>query len=237
MPGEAQILTSVPDGLLALLTERLPSSLTILRRLQLATRETGSAPHARIIVASDSGRLEDGSAKPRAFTVVYVNCSAAPETQMFMYSTLEDKSQGAISDDDRSEHGAQLDSVMEVLIRLRTEFDLESISPNCLLLGGLHSDVRAILEKSGRVRPRPSGYYDKWLFRVEGLPQSELPLPEGMHWDGATLADCMLVVSRTHLPRTAETLSTLPSLMIKLEDETPIAWAFLGVDGSLSSLH
>ncbi|PNY29606.1 Uncharacterized protein TCAP_00476 [Tolypocladium capitatum] len=237
MLREAQIFTCVPDGLLALLTERLPTSLSILRRLQLAARDAGSAPNARIILVSDSGGLGGRSAKPRAFTVVYANFSVSTETQMFMYSTLEDKSRGAISDDDRSEHEAQLDHVMEALIRLRTELDPESVYPSCLLLGSVHSDVRAIIEKSGRVRPRPSGDYDKWLFRVEDLPQSESPLPEGMHWRGTTLADCELVVSRTDIPRTAETLSALPSLMVKLEDETPVAWAFLGIDGSLISLH
>lgn len=202
MPGETQVFTSVPDALLALLTERLPTSLTILRRLQLAIRETGSTPNARILFVSDSGSLEDGAANPKSFTVVYANYSVATETQMFMYSTLEDRSQGAVSDD-RPEHEAQLDGVVEALVRLRTELDPESIRPSCLLLGSVHSDVRAILERSGRVRPRPSGNYDKWLFRVEDLPRSEPPLPEGMHWDGATLSDCKLVVSRTDVPRTA----------------------------------
>ncbi|POR36251.1 Uncharacterized protein TPAR_03544 [Tolypocladium paradoxum] len=209
MPTEAQIFTSVPDALLALLAGRLPTSLTMLHRLQLAARETGSTPNARIIFVSDSASFGDGSTKPKAFTAVYANFSIATETQMFMYSTLEDKSLGDFTTDDQSEHEAQLDGVMEVLIRLRTDIDSESLYPTYLLLGSVHSDVRAILEKSGRVRPRPSGNYDKWLFRVEDLPQSEPPLPEGMHWDGATLSDCKLVVSRTDIPRTAYELHAL----------------------------
>ncbi|EWZ48871.1 hypothetical protein FOCG_07283 [Fusarium oxysporum f. sp. radicis-lycopersici 26381] len=32
-------------------------------------------------------------------------------------------------------------------------------------------------------------------------------------------------------------LLKLPSLFIKLEDGTPVAWAFLAVDGSLCSVH
>ncbi|KAF4595696.1 hypothetical protein GQ602_001309 [Ophiocordyceps camponoti-floridani] len=49
--------------------------------------------------------------------------------------------------------------------------------------------------------------------------------------------DCVTVVSRSDIPRTPEFLYGLPSLVIKSEDETPVAWAFLGVDGSLISLH
>ena len=203
MPGETQVSTSVPDGLFALLAERLPTALTILRRLQLAARQIASKPKARILFVTDSGSLGDGSAKPRCFTAVYANFAAATETQMFMYSTLEDKSVGDHTAVDQAEHEAQLNSVVAALVGLRAELDPESVHPSSLILGSVHSDVRAILEKSGRVRARESGNYDKWLFRAEDLPQSEPQLPEGMHWDGATNADCRLVVSRTDIPRTA----------------------------------
>jgi len=53
------------------------------------------------------------------------------------------------------------------------------------------------------------------------------------------------VRSRTQIPRQDATLALLPSLALFPEEETghqaeqgpPVAWAFLGADGSLCSLH
>ncbi|EWZ02785.1 hypothetical protein FOYG_02009 [Fusarium oxysporum NRRL 32931] len=64
-----------------------------------------------------------------------------------------------------------------------------------------------------------------------------LPSTTGMVWGTGTAWDCELVKSRTSVPRSVELLLTLPSLFIKLEDGTPVAWAFLAVDGSLCSVH
>ena len=47
-----------------------------------------------------------------------------------------------------------------------------------------------------------------------------------------------LVKSRTQIPRQEKTLRLLPNLAIYPKTSaTPIAWSFLGLDASLSSLH
>lgn len=44
-------------------------------------------------------------------------------------------------------------------------------------------------------------------------------------------------LSETNRHRRREMLVNLPNLMIKRDDGSPIAWALLGTDGSLVSVH
>ncbi|KYK61107.1 hypothetical protein DCS_02248 [Drechmeria coniospora] len=200
MPGQTQIFTSIPDQLIELVSDRLPTSITLLRRLQFAVRENGATANTRIIVASDTGNLGDGTLKPRIFTAVHADLSPRAPISLFMYSTLEDKSREMIAGD-REEHEAQVSEVVNALIRLRSQFDPEGNYPTSVLLGSVHEDVGAILIKLGRVLPQH--LYEKWLFRVQDIPPTDLQLPRGMHWGSATAADCKLAVSRSNIPRTA----------------------------------
>lgn len=43
--------------------------------------------------------------------------------------------------------------------------------------------------------------------------------------------------SRTQIPRQETTLAILPQLAIRNTDNVPVAWAFVGLDGSLTTLH
>ncbi|MCJ1446891.1 MAG: hypothetical protein MMC23_007398 [Stictis urceolatum] len=93
--------------------------------------------------------------------------------------------------------------------------------------------------------------YAKFIFPPHALSTPTTPstsitsgtatLPTGMHWTPIQPADLKLVLSRTEIPRTERTLEILPSVGVRLsrgpEEGRLIAWAFLGVDGSLSSLH
>ena len=85
-------------------------------------------------------------------------------------------------------------------------------------------------------------------------------LPAGLHWSSLSAKDLTTVRSRTHIPRREGTMRLIPSVCVRrlpgfvhptsslrpshtpAEDapigpDDPIAWGFLGVDGSLSSLH
>ncbi|KIH87624.1 hypothetical protein SPBR_08933 [Sporothrix brasiliensis 5110] len=105
--------------------------------------------------------------------------------------------------------------------------------------------------------------FDKWLFRFEDVPVLSQPedteLVTGIHEDvadgpdGARASlswdrvrshdDASLVISRTSIPRTVHTLLGVPSVALrekaatKGQDGTLQAWAFVGVDGSLWTLH
>ncbi|OOQ82023.1 hypothetical protein PEBR_40668 [Penicillium brasilianum] len=93
---------------------------------------------------------------------------------------------------------------------------------------------------------------------------TENPLPAGYRYHdrrgrvGVLSSQLDLVQSRTHIPRPREQLQSLPSVAIYCDarssdanaaaeetgsgkderlDEMPIAWAFLGVDGAVATLH
>ncbi|KAF2230762.1 hypothetical protein EV356DRAFT_536128 [Viridothelium virens] len=85
-------------------------------------------------------------------------------------------------------------------------------------------------------------------------------LLDGLYWSAMQERDLSTVRARTHIPRREQTMRLLPSICIRrlptfvhhkpsahvshasaegepIGPDDPIAWAFLGVDGSLSSLH
>ncbi|KAL9103236.1 MAG: hypothetical protein Q9187_009031, partial [Circinaria calcarea] len=100
--------------------------------------------------------------------------------------------------------------------------------------------------------------YKKFLIAPRSRERGDArtwPLPDGLCWSRVKEDELPLVLSRTEIPRTERTLKLLPSVAIRArrklscttttEDEKQcngdngrlIAWAFLGVDGSLTSLH
>ncbi|QLI68211.1 uncharacterized protein G6M90_00g035550 [Metarhizium brunneum] len=231
--AQVSVFDSPPEELLHLLASQLPASLTLLRRLQFAVHRNCTGPDARIIVSSDTGQIGDGPTKPTCFAAAYAELSTGPDTQMVMYSSME---QGRPSDEELPVHEGHIMNLVRTLAELRREYGGKLAYGNSLLVGNVHSDVHDILTKTGRVTARRD--YDKWLFRMEHVPELKETLDlAGMHWGTASLEDCRLVASRTDIPRPPELLVQLPGLMLKLQDGTPIAWAFIGLHGSLISLH
>lgn len=200
MTPKVQTHKDVPDELLDLLNQHLPYSLPLLRRLQFAKYKEGITTHARTIVVSQRDSLS-GIVDADPFTVVYVDFSGGPETQMWLFSTLETKEE--ISRNEQAEHEDLMRALMKEIIRSSRDYGEETTFPGSLLLGTVHTRVRRILEDMERVTPRPTGYYDKWLFKSSDLPTKDVQLPDGMRWDTASLADCEIVVTRTDIPRTA----------------------------------
>ncbi|KAK1573656.1 acetyltransferase [Colletotrichum navitas] len=242
----AAIYTTVPEGLVPLLETHLPNSLPVLRRLQFTGFKGGMRPTARVIFASDaplSSGAESGSPpQPRHFTVAYLDFGSDKETQLFMYSTLEDEHGTAIpcEEEERETAELQIMAALEAVRQVGREQPDGGRAhyPGACLVGTLATATRAVMIRRGAtVRPRASYEYEKWLFQVEDVPEPDAALPEGATWGPATERDCEVVIARTEIPRQVKTLMTFPSLVLRLADETPIAWSFLGTDGSLSSLH
>ncbi|KAJ3563387.1 hypothetical protein NPX13_g8216 [Xylaria arbuscula] len=67
-----------------------------------------------------------------------------------------------------------------------------------------------------------TGLYDKWIFEIGKLPAVKLAGDGPGDGDG---------------DGRRRTMKLLPSTALYLDDGTPVAWAFLGPDSSLSSLH
>ncbi|KAJ5219943.1 hypothetical protein N7468_009147 [Penicillium chermesinum] len=99
--------------------------------------------------------------------------------------------------------------------------------------------------------------YEKYFFprtcftpREDGEASGSVPLPAGYRYAdrrgrvGVLAEHLDLVQSRTHIPRSREQLSMMPGVAVYKdvdgdgeEEELPIAWAFLGLDGPLATLH
>ncbi|KAF4340911.1 gnat family protein [Fusarium beomiforme] len=218
MADFVKVYTTVPKQLLALLTNQLPYSLPLLRRLQFTKFENGLRETARVILAAES-QLEDRVTFPERFTAAYIDVGGGPDTQTWIYSTLEHPDNAALKD--TTIYEKQLDKIIEESVGIAKEYGRPLIYGDAVLLGTLHDSVRELLYKTGRVQPRETGAYDKWLFKYEDLPKEETALPEGMHWGTATEDDCRVVISRTNIPRTVQVLMRFDGSLISLHCEEP----------------
>lgn len=199
MADFVKVYTTVPKQLLALLTNQLPYSLPLLRRLQFTKFENGLRETARVILAAES-QLEDGLDFPKRFTAAYIDVGGGPDTQTWIYSTLEHPNDA--DPKDTAVYEKQLHKIIEESVVTAKAHGRSLVYGEAVLVGTLHDSVRDLLYKTGRVQARETGAYDKWLFKYEDLPKDETALPEGMHWGTATDDDCRVVISRTNIPRT-----------------------------------
>lgn len=198
---KAQIFTFVPDRLLDLLAGHLPTSLTILRRLQFASYTNLSSHDSHIVFSSDIGTLDNKSTKTKHFAVTFVDLLGGPDTQMWFYSSMEAADYENLSQSELHIHETHIMKCVYALVQIRKRFACDLAYGNSVLLGSLHSEVCKILIKNKRILPLPSGKYDKWLFKVQDIPSWDMPLWEGMYWAEASLGDCQIAASRTDLPR------------------------------------
>ncbi|KAK8035913.1 hypothetical protein PG991_001986 [Apiospora marii] len=254
-----------PEALLQLLSAHLPRSLSLLRRLQFTKFPGGVTEHARILYASDtalpsaplnvSGVTTSAMEHHHPFTAAYLDISRGPETQLWMYSTLERCSNNKDSEDGGDEKEEENHrqkalrhtvSILRTVRRLRDEYAAVPSQSSPLgpfvLAGTLSEALRIALRDEVGVASSNVSPYDKWLLDARALPspvghEKTSLLDPGMRWGTVGREDIALVLSRSDVPRKEKTVKLLPSTAITLEDGTPIAWCFLGPDGSLSSLH
>lgn len=112
--------------------------------------------------------------------------------------------------------------------------------PSVVTLGACHHKVVKILAEAGLVReefPGPDAELNKFLFKVSNLPETKEP-PEGLRWGDMREQDIATVQARTSIPRAKETLLSLKSVgVFEQSTDRTVAWTFLGLDGSLTTLH
>lgn len=181
-----------PRELYTLLSEHLPLSVTLTRRLQFTALPGGSTSHSRVLFASTEGKL---ASSPKSFTAAYLDISGGPDTQMVLYSTAESDVPG--------DYVSQFQALVAECIKIRQSYGKTHYGGS-VLLGSLDSKSQAFLETiSGRVQSRSTGEYNKFFFDVDKIPDTTTALPEGMTWGTGTLDDCKVVVSRTDIPRPA----------------------------------
>ncbi|EMR61475.1 putative gnat family protein [Eutypa lata UCREL1] len=249
MPVEVITYKEPPPQLFALLKRHVPHSLPLLRRLEFTRFPGGITEQTHILWASDVELANDLPASSVGFTAGYLDFSRGPETELWLYSSLErdhhalpDKTAAAAAAAESACGDLAVAALREVR-RIRDRYpDEERRKLPTLLIGGLNNELRCAMANRGVVFPYVTPW-DKWMFRVDELPDIDVSgvaggaLPPGMRWDAVRREEIPLVLSRSNIERTERTVKLLRTVAIKLEDGTPIAWAFLGPDSSLSSLH
>ncbi|KAF2705257.1 hypothetical protein K504DRAFT_460518 [Pleomassaria siparia CBS 279.74] len=115
------------------------------------------------------------------------------------------------------------------------------LDPNSVVtLGACHEQLVQICTDAGLVRQEFPGHQarlDKFIFNVADLP-SKKDLPQGLRWGEMTKEAIDIMQATATIPRTTSTLLTMERVGV-FDEKTglPIAWAFLGLDGSLVSLY
>ena len=115
-------------------------------------------------------------------------------------------------------------------------------NPDIMLFGALHSLTLPHLQSLSLLSPPllPPFPNHTFHFPLSALPPPT-PLPKTLRWGKLKPAHFPLVRSRTEIARQDYTLARLPNLAIfpvdEFDDAPPVAWAFVGLDGSLTTLH
>jgi ribosomal protein S18 acetylase RimI-like enzyme len=112
--------------------------------------------------------------------------------------------------------------------------------PSVVTLGACHEKIVQVIADAGLVReefPGREALLNKFLFKVSDLPETR-DLPKELRWGEMREQNIATVQARTDIPRTARTLLSLKSVgVFEKAGNKAVAWTFLGLDGSLTTLH
>lgn len=251
-----EFTTPVPQTEFGILREHLPQSLALLRRIQFTHYQQGTTEHARYLFATDSDGATNGAGckrqpSPRHFAAAYLDLSKGPETEMYFYSTLEDAKDLANVPSDEVEH--VLDLAVAVFQRARLAAQAATSSGayklsrgGGFMVGGLHQPTYELLCHRRGLASSYWNPHDAWLFRLGRLPELGEGLASlrgegygehGLAWDAVRREDVPLIASRTYIPKVEATLMSEPSVGVRDAAGVLVAWGFMGVAGTLSTLH
>lgn len=120
-----------------------------------------------------------------------------------------------------------------------------------VLFGTVNETLSRWFPDRARARTAPS--HCKYIFSPETLrgaldvergptgsaiPANPVPLPEGYRFASMREQDLQVVLDRTQVPRTLDTMRPLVSVgLFHSSAAEPIGWGFLNKDGSIASLH
>ncbi|KAI7223366.1 hypothetical protein KC333_g480 [Hortaea werneckii] len=120
--------------------------------------------------------------------------------------------------------------------------------PTIQLWGAIHRTTASILERldvlAATSQVTSTAANHTFIFDVPSLPLPPSALPEGLEWGQVRREDFALIRSKSEIPRWDRTMASLPSLAIYPAAENggsssapPVAWAFIGLDTSVTTLH
>lgn len=281
--------------LLTYLSSHLPRSGPLFRRIQHHINSLSPSPTARVLASfsEKENPIPDSDAE-QPWIIAYTDIHRGPDTQVWVFSSLESKPKHAITEPEKRIAKSQLLSLF-TFIRThlvppyldwvsstqpvhKTEVEetgVKKIPPHPLpsvLLGSVHELVIGLVvelageEKRLRIHRGQNVFYAKYCFPSSSFEHEDVytkqleelgyTFTDSTGRYGITERHIPLVKSRTNIPRSTEALLAMGGVALfhsppspshlhggpvkeRVQDaeEMPIAWAFLGFDGSLSSLH
>ncbi|OJI85727.1 hypothetical protein ASPTUDRAFT_145662 [Aspergillus tubingensis CBS 134.48] len=192
--------------------------------------------------------------------IAYVDLNAGRENQVMVYSSLEPTASIPYTSTSTSPEASSPGDTTG-----SDNHQLPPPPPTAFLFGNLHTGLFSTLLNTNtsyslaqatspadfipgiKVHRFSQPAYVKYLLPREVIchqarDKERGNLPPGFHFSDGCIPrkNLGLVRSRTVIPRSEETLAKLRSCAVYRDGDvtqTPVAWAFLGTDGSLATLH
>jgi hypothetical protein len=173
-----------------LLSQHLPYSLPTLRRLQSMTSMRAQTSNQHVLSTFEKESPKDG------FLVAYLDFSRGPETEMWLYSSIENPTVSSNEVVCEEQVLKLLECVREIERKYIATYERET--PGILLIGSLHKRILQLLERHSLVKKKTLQHF-KFIFKIKDLPVRR-ELPEELTWSSVRASDIPLVLSRTAIP-------------------------------------
>lgn len=227
------------------------ASLPLARRLHFGRRQENTYLLTSLPQDSSPGSPSDPSLQ-QAWLCAFVDRACRPETEVWFFGSWEEEVVSNEAYKDSTDKDA-ITTLLTSLVRKIKSLPLApsihgesavSAAPDTMLWGAIHECTIPCLRNLGSLPEsfsRELNCNSMFMFRVADLPEPK-PLPPGLRWGKLNEEHYPLVRSRTSIPRQDRTLAILRSLAIYSDGaegqrSMPVAWAFVGLDSSLTTLH
>ena len=240
------------DGLLKTLEPTLPHGLSLYRRLQLSKERQEAMAFATFPPNPKPSNLSS------LFTVGLLDYTS-PGIQAFIFSSLEILeptgdilSPTSAQQTDKS-HELAFNQLIAILDGFRSRSkrlnSKNSHEEDIIFVGTVHSKTAALLRTYGnKLNPGlvrddiwgPGGPYAKYIWRVPKFSDAgEESLPDGLYYDSIGAPDHNLIIENNDLVKNSQSLRYVPYGIGIRSAKTGVlaAWAFLGVEGGVRTLH
>lgn len=239
------------------LLAHMPNSISLFRRMHASSDITLS--QAPILLATFSPQVLE---EPHHFTIAYVDRSLATKSgvEVWLFSTLEIPTSLPDASSQQKAERALL-TLLAAINSFPPAYDVKQrvipdLPQNIVFLGSIHRNIARIFRARNLARDEihgPGGPYAKFVWRLDPTQNANTTsnhstdnVPYGMSWDEVRECDHEGVFANNDIMRTKEMVEILPSIGLRAktnlgrsDDEILqplIAWAFLGVDGTVRSL-
>jgi hypothetical protein len=252
---------SVVHHILEALRPHLPNALPLYRRLQFGKFTSYSTIITNLDIRQDG---PEDTLQPveqqrqqlnHPWLAAYIDRSCRPETEAFIFCSWESENGSSGSEEEQITLMKAFAAEAKKLVLPPSQHpevaDSWAASPGDITFGAVHEKTATIMRKANVLHvPKLANDgisipFRTYIFRLErqgsngeGDKAADRSLPVGLRWDVLQPAHLTLVRARQAYPRLEKTLATMPGIALFSDSQDdPIAWALIGLDGSLTSLH